>query len=72
MRYTRLLILTLALAAVALAKAPVRVKPHTTKRGTHVTGHRRTAGNKTQHDNWETKGNSNPDTGKRGTKTPRK
>lgn len=67
-----LVILAVCLTAASLAKAPVRVKPHVRKNGTLVEGHRRTGNNKTQTDNWGAKGNSNPDTGKRGTKVPRK
>lgn len=68
-----LLLLLLLTTVTALAKTPVRVKPHVRKStGTYVEGHRRTAGNKTHRDNWGSRGNTNPDTGKRGTKTPRK
>jgi hypothetical protein len=52
--------------------AQTRVRGYTRKNGTHVESHRRTAPNKTEKDNWSTKGNTNPDTGKRGTKTPRR
>lgn len=45
----------------------VRVRPHTTKRGTYVKPHARTAPNKAKADNWSTKGNVNPTTGKKGT-----
>lgn len=44
------------------------VRSHTTKRGTYVSSHRRTNGNHTKADNWSTKGNVNPYTGKAGTK----
>jgi hypothetical protein len=47
----------------------VHVKPYTTKNGKQVAGHDRTAPNSTQKDNWSAKGNSNPETGKAGTKT---
>ncbi|MDB4944826.1 MAG: hypothetical protein JWP97_4360 [Labilithrix sp.] len=50
--------------------APVRVgsyvKPST---GTVVQSHARTLPNKTQKDNWSAKPNTNPNTGKPGTKT---
>lgn len=37
--------------------------------GTYVAPHRQTNPDRTQHNNWSTKGNTNPYTGKRGTKT---
>lgn len=46
----------------------VAVKGYTKKDGTRVESHKRTAPNKTQRDNWSTKGNTNPYTGKKGTK----
>ena len=63
------------LPPVALAKGgekggTVRVRPYTKKDGTRVEGHRRTAPDNTKMDNWSTKGNVNPDTGKPGTKSP--
>jgi hypothetical protein len=46
------------------------VKGHMKKNGTYVAPHDRTAPNKTKTDNWSTKGNVNPETGKAGTKSP--
>lgn len=46
------------------------VKPHVTKNGTYVKGHMQTNPNGTKLDNWSTKGNVNPYTGKPGTKNP--
>jgi hypothetical protein len=74
--------LLIALCAVAMcgfvrAKAPrhtgssgrvVHVKQHTTKKGKAVKAHDRTAPNRSQKDNWSTKGNVNPETGKAGTR----
>jgi len=48
----------------------VHVKEYKKKNGTVVQAHDRTAPNKTQKDNWSTKGNANPETGKAGTKKP--
>lgn len=48
------------------------VRPHVRKDGALVEGHRRTNRNETQRDNWSTKGNTNPATGKEGTRTPHK
>ncbi|TWB39001.1 hypothetical protein [Nitrospirillum viridazoti] len=45
------------------------VRPHVTKRGTYVHGHMQTNPNKTQNDNYSTKGNANPYTGQPGTKS---
>jgi hypothetical protein len=46
------------------------VSGHTTKGGTYVQPHQQTNPNKTQYDNWSSKPNVNPYTGKEGTKTP--
>lgn len=48
------------------------VRTYQKKNGTVVPHHDRTASNKTQRDNWSTKGNTNPETGKRGTKKAKK
>lgn len=42
-------------------------KPST---GTYVQPHYKTSPNKTKFDNWSTKGNINPNTGKKGTVSP--
>jgi Tfp pilus assembly protein FimV len=55
------------------APAPrVNVKSYTKKNGTVVASHQRTSSNGTQTDNWSSKGNVNPNTGKVGTKTVQK
>lgn len=46
------------------------VRGYTTKKGTYVAPHRQTNPNGTKRDNWSTKGNVNPYTGKVGTKNP--
>ncbi|MDP1769708.1 MAG: hypothetical protein Q8L74_13035 [Nitrospirota bacterium] len=46
------------------------VRPYNRKDGTHVQPHHRTAPNSTQRDNFSSKGNVNPYTGKAGTKEP--
>lgn len=48
----------------------VYVAPHVNSDGTYVQGHRRSEANDTKLDNWSTKGNVNPYTGKSGTKDP--
>lgn len=62
-------------AMPALAKGGSRpgshsVRGYVKKNGTYVAPHRQTNPNRTQRDNWSTKGNVNPYTGKPGTKTP--
>jgi hypothetical protein len=44
------------------------VRGYTTKRGTYVAPHRQTNPDRTQRNNYSTKGNTNPRTGKAGTK----
>ncbi len=56
----------------AASSGKVHVKGYTKKDGTHVAAHDRTAPNGTQKDNWSAKGNTNPETGKEGTKEPAK
>lgn len=63
------LIVTLGLAGLAEAKT-VRVKGGLTKSGTYRMPSHRTSPNRSKHDNWSTKGNLNPYTGKRGTHKP--
>lgn len=45
-----------------------RVRGYANKRGTYVAPHERTKPNSTAKDNYSTKGNVNPYTGKKGTK----
>lgn len=46
------------------------VRGHVKKDGTYVQPHHATNPNKTQRDNWSSKPNVNPYTGKQGTKDP--
>lgn len=46
------------------------VSGYTKKDGTYVAPHKRTTPNHTQRDNWTSKPNQNPYTGKDGTKEP--
>lgn len=59
----------LIFTSTAFAKS-VHVKSSVTKSGTYRPSHYRTSPNKTKVDNWSTKGNINPYTGKTGTKNP--
>lgn len=45
---------------------------YTKKNGTYVAPHKRTVPNHTQRDNWTSKPNQNPYTGKDGTKEPQR
>lgn len=58
------------IATDASAKGSTSVKGYTKKSGTYVAPHQRTAPNETKSDNYSTKGNVNPHTGKKGTKMP--
>lgn len=46
------------------------VRGYEKKNGTYVAPHQQTNPNSTKADNWSTKGNVNPNTGKKGTKNP--
>jgi len=66
-----------ALLSIALAWAPAlvnagshAVRGHTTKKGVYVPPHRATNPDHSKLNNWSTKGNVNPYTGKPGTKGP--
>jgi hypothetical protein len=48
------------------------VRGYTKKDGTYVAPHNRTNPNNTQRDNWSSKPNQNPYTGKDGTKEPQR
>ncbi|MEJ1966491.1 MAG: hypothetical protein WDO56_35115 [Gammaproteobacteria bacterium] len=68
---------TVALLSIVLACAPAlvnagphTVKGHTTKKGVYVPPHRATNPDASKQNNWSTKGNVNPYTGKPGTKNP--
>ena len=65
-------LLAILLAVPSFAARSVSVKGGTTKNGTYRQPHYRTAPNKTKLDNYGTKGNTNPYTGKKGTKDPLK
>lgn len=61
---------TVALLFSAGASAQVHVKGYVTKNGTYVAPYTRSSPNSTTLDNYSTKGNINPYTGKVGTKVP--
>lgn len=66
----RLLVIALLLFGLSFPSyaRTVRVRGHTTKSGKYVAPHVRTSPNRTKRDNYSTKGNTNPYTGKKGSK----
>jgi len=67
--WSGLVILAMSLgSSAAIAKGAHKVAGHVKKNGTYVAPHRQTNPDKTKQNNWSSKGNSNPDTGKQGTK----
>ncbi len=62
--------LILAIATTGFAQRSTRVRSTVTKSGTYRAPHARTTPNKTKMDNYSTRGNVNPHTGKAGTKDP--
>lgn len=64
-------VVLLAVASPALAES-VRVKGHVRKDGVYVPPHTRSAPNQSTRDNWSSKPNVNPRTGKSGTVDPYK
>ena len=66
MKYSTLFVVLFVLAGVS--QAATHVKGYTKKDGTYVQGHYKSDNNSTQRDNYSTKGNTNPYTGKKGTK----
>jgi hypothetical protein len=64
---------TLAFVSMpSLAASDHAVRDHVTKKGTYVPPSRATNPNQTQFDNYNSKPNINPATGKQGTRTPTK
>ncbi len=63
------LVILLGFTSVVFAKT-VHVRGSATKSGTYRQPHNKTSPNKTKFDNWSTKGNVNPYTGKKGTADP--
>ncbi len=59
-------------ASGAKSTSVEHVSGYTTKRGTYVAPHDKTTPDSTKLNNWSTKGNVNPETGKKGTVDPYK
>lgn len=53
---------------ISQADAATRVRGYITKKGTYVAPSYRSSSNKVKYDNYSSKGNYNPYTGKKGTK----
>lgn len=68
--WTKLALLGLLLIWASSALAQVHVRGYYRKNGTYVAPHYRSSPNHTRLDNWSTKGNINPYTGKPGTRNP--
>jgi hypothetical protein len=67
---TALAIICVCSFSLADAKGSHSVRGHSKKDGTRVAPHHATNPNKSKRDNWSSKGNRNPYTGKEGTKDP--
>jgi hypothetical protein len=68
--FTLFLVVLVALGCCLDASARhVRVRSYTTRSGHYVRPHYRTSANRIRLDNWSTKGNRNPFTGKCGYKS---
>lgn len=63
-------VVILLFSATGAEAGQTRVRGHTTRRGTYVGPHHRTNPDRSKSNNWSTKGNFNPYTGKEGTKSP--
>lgn len=69
---TPVLLALLLLAPTAVLSGSHSVKGYIKKDGTYVAPHQQTNPNETQRDNWSSKPNVNPYTGKEGTKAPKR
>lgn len=65
-----LFIFTVSLIFADTVDAASRVRGYYKRNGTYVQPHYRSSPNRSTFDNWSTKGNINPYTGKYGTKSP--
>ncbi len=65
-----LVLLAASLSFAGVANAANRVKGYTKKSGTFVMPYYKSSPNKSKFDNYSTKGNINPFTGKKGTQSP--
>lgn len=70
MKFNQTIIFLIVVSLSASAFADVYVDGYQRKDGTYVQPHYRSDPNNNSTDNWSTKGNKNPHTGKKGTKNP--
>lgn len=70
MRFVMLAGLAIAMVSTAANAGSNTVRGYVKRDGTYVMPHARTNPNATTHDNWSTRPNVNPYTGKIGTKDP--
>lgn len=63
-----LVIVLVSVVISTSAQTPKYQKGYTKKNGTYVSGHYKTTSDRTNHNNYSTKGNVNPTTGKNGTR----
>lgn len=68
--WIKVLVLGLGLLWTVSVAAQVHVRGYYKKNGTYVAPHYRSSPNSSRLDNWSTKGNANPYTGKPGTRNP--
>lgn len=70
------LILSIAFSLLSMLmfaqSGSVRVKGYTKKDGSYIAPYTRSKPNKSKNDNYSSKGNYNPNTGKKGSKKPKK
>jgi hypothetical protein len=75
-KFSRLVLIVAVMAFVCGqsygATSTTRVKGYPKKSGTYVAPHNRTSPDKSKANNYSSKGNTNPYTGKKGTKDPYK
>lgn len=76
-KFIFILLVTISLLFIAPllsneAEAASRVRGYTKKNGTYVKPYFRSSPNRSKLDNWSTRGNYNPYTGKKGTVNPYK
>lgn len=69
---TKIIISIIFTLVVSIVNSQESVKGYVKKNGTYIQPHKRSDKNNTQKDNWSSKPNYNPYTGKKGTKTPKK
>jgi hypothetical protein len=63
-------VIAIVVCAAAADASGVRVRGYTTRRGTYIAPSHRTSPDHTRANNWSSRGNVNPYTGRVGTKNP--